>query len=679
LKHSHGSLPPGNIFSPLVLVAVWTLSGLFLNCAPVSLAAKGWVGLVGILAPFLTAWLAVAPSRPSSPFEKAEWLPPSSLWLPVLLFIAAIFFRFWNLTAYFPWPLGDEALHLSYAQELSRQWSWRLFYGFGQHPPFLIWILDFAYGAFRSPALALRLTSALVSLVSVVVAYAAARKFLSRSSALALGAFCAVSFWPVYAGRFAHQGSLLPLLTGCLFYAWGCWRQAINPVRRRAWAVAWGFLLAAGLYAFPSWISMVLAVGSVWLVGAMTQERLKRDLPWLVGSFLAAGLPLFLQMVSEKFGGHIGRLVAFQGDATFFEQLLNSLSYLSVLLWGSLSHGFAYGPVWGGFLNPLQGALFLLGALGVLRGLKQPVNRWLAAFFFLGLAPGILSVNLEFYRIILLLPLVLVVSVFGARILVETASFRHRAVFSAGLLLLCSGLDFYHLAGPARQALAPERLYASRPKVLEEYQAYPILKNLATSQGPGIILAEAQPDSMNRTLSVCVYPFNAAANRDIPASRASWAAFLADESYRPFLEGRFPGVRIHELQPSSHESSLPGRSRTLLWVFPLSHPADTAALLDAYALFQDNDSRVLNLPNGRSWREGLRGLLEGYVRLPDDPLWQSFYFERLLFTASWEKAFYPDDPLLKSQELADTLETSLRRSYPAAHLLFKWEIWNRPQ
>lgn|GEM_PF-4024507 len=40
----------------------------------------------------------------------------------------------------------------------------------------------------------------------------------------------------------------------------------------------------------------------------------------------------------------------------------------------------------------------------------------------------------------------------------------------------------------------------------------------------------------------------------------------------------------------------------------------------------------------------------GLVLTPD-PFWQSFYFERLLFTASWEKAFYPEDSQLSSPNL----------------------------
>ncbi len=363
---------PRPFLSPLVLVVAWTLTGLVLNSVPSSLTVKCWVILIGVIVPFGARWMDPSPTKPFYPFEMDEWFPSLASWVPAFLLILAVFFRFWGLNTYLPWPLGDESLYLSYALELSRHWTWRFFFGNAQHPPLFIWMLNGVYSITRSPFLTLRLTTALISLANVGVTYAAARKFLSRSSSYALCAFCALGFWPVYFGRFSLAGTLLPLLTGFLFYAWGSWCQSPTQTQGRLWAIAWGLVLAAGLYSFPSWFFMVMAVGLVWLVKAWRNEPMRRDWPWFLAGFLALALPFFYAMISENFGGHISRLAPFQSDSGFLGQWINSFSYLTVLLWGSLDRSFAYGPFWGGFLNPLQGALFLLGCV-------ECVNRRKAA------------------------------------------------------------------------------------------------------------------------------------------------------------------------------------------------------------------------------------------------------------------------------------------------------------
>src|SRR6185369_15716302 len=111
--------------------------------------------------------------------------------------------------------------------------------------------------------------------------------------------------------------------------------------------------------------------------------------------------------------------------------------YLQALFWdGSIT--FPYGSNWGGFLNPLLGALALVGFLHFRQTLPRPLFYGVVASFFFVLLPGIATSGFELYRILLILPLRAL-----GRLLSNLS--RPRALAFAGALLLGSlGLDLYN-------------------------------------------------------------------------------------------------------------------------------------------------------------------------------------------------------------------------------------------
>ncbi len=305
----------------------------------------------------------------------------------------------------------------------------------------------------------------------------------------------------------------------------------------------------------------------------------------------------------------------------------------------------------------------------MVRGIHQPLNRWLLVFFFLLMAPGLLSVNLEFLRIVLVLPWSLLITVLGLNILLETFSIKYRWPLFAIILLLSAGMDFYHLAGPAKAAFAPENRYPPQSINLAEYRACPRLQNWAQTQGPGLVLTDLKADPMSRIFFVSCYPWDASANPAIDSKSALWAAFLGPTEDQPYLKRCFPQAETFPLSGENQPAAW------TLYKVPLNNPGEELKFLDPYRLFQTQCSKILELSNGHSWQEPLQTLLDGYATLPQDPWWQTCYFERLLFTASWEKAFYPEDPLLSSSKLNQTLESSLQKAFPAARLAMKWKLW----
>src|ERR1041384_3716609 len=89
--------------------------------------------------------------------------------------------------------------------------------------------------------------------------------------------------------------------------------------------------------------------------------------------------------------------------------------------------------------------------MGALRGWeirRNPVLKWVWPALGLALLPGILSSNLEFFRIFLVFPLVLALAGLGFQQLASSLTPVRRVGFLALTLAGIASLNLYHLFGP---------------------------------------------------------------------------------------------------------------------------------------------------------------------------------------------------------------------------------------
>lgn len=134
---------------------------------------------------------------------------PWFAWL--VLAILAFGLRFYRLTTLSTWPITDEGYHGFLALDLFRTGKFHFFYTVARFPPFYIWALAGFFKLVTPSLFSLWLFPALLSCLTVVVAYMAARRIKNHSFALFFTAFTALSFWPVYAARYSHPAVLMLL------------------------------------------------------------------------------------------------------------------------------------------------------------------------------------------------------------------------------------------------------------------------------------------------------------------------------------------------------------------------------------------------------------------------------------------------------------------------------------
>ena len=89
------------------------------------------------------------------------------------------------------------------------------------------------------------------------------------------------------------------------------------------------------------------------------------------------------------------------------------MSYLTASFWGVFEDQAAHAPLWGGMLNPLLTAAFFIGVIQTWVNRRRRGIQWAWAGGLLCLMPGLLSMNVEMYRVVLVLPFLLAGAVLG--------------------------------------------------------------------------------------------------------------------------------------------------------------------------------------------------------------------------------------------------------------------------
>ena len=541
----------GPAFLPglFLLFVFWVLVNACLSYAPFPWAVKGILFLLLFAPLFLAGRNALQGPASSIPLWEMESLPSLPRWVLALLFLAALGARLYGLTTIPVWPMIDEGATAFFSTHLAQHWTPNLFFDFNHIPPLYFWMLASFFMVVPPSLFSLWLFPALVSFGTVVVGHGVGRGLFSRSFSLLWVFILGLSFWPLYVGRFCLATVLVPPLEFfCLAALAGFLRNRARPAAGSKLLIL-GIGLGLGFYIYFNWplIALMMLAVVAWAL---------RERPGRWKLFLYVFLPLLALTLPLGLGysklpstlDYFGRLWVFQQGFSWLPYLKTAFSYITALFWG-VDPGianFAYRPVGGGFLNPILGSFCFIGLAHILRERKSSWARWWFAAFLIFISPVFFTNNLEMFRIIDLLPLVLFPVVLGIQKVLTAFPKKGRVVFLVLVLTGSFGLDLWHL-GWAYPSYWNGHLEAweKHGKMAETYRAYQVLKPLAERQGPGLLLTEftaaLERDPRNKSLVVACYPFDAARNKALDPGQASWAALFATTRQLPGLKARFPG------------------------------------------------------------------------------------------------------------------------------------------
>ena len=635
----------------------------FLSYIPLSPSSKAVLILTLVILLFLGARLDKGRAQ-VSPFQSSAIGFQAPQWVWWAVGVLALGLRFSFLYLYEGWPGGDESIEGLFGIDLSHHWTWRLFYSTGQHPPLWIWMLSLLYRLSPDSSFNLWFLPAMVSSLFVLVSTFAARKFFLWGAVFPFYLALCFGFWPLYFGRFCKEADLVPLFGALAFFCLGGLWRAEQKGPRWGWAASLGLCVGLGAYSFMGFVSVVL--GSVLAV--LAWAGLKRERRWAAAIFFVVLsvllFPLAWEATREHVGGYALSVSAMGGFYHWKDEVLNAVSYLTTFFCGPIRDGAAYGPVWGGFLNPVEGAFFFLGLLEIKKWESLP-KRLLGSAFLLFLLPGLLTADtVETLRVIPAMPLLYLGVALGLGRLWREGPNRVCRTVIFCLMGSSIFLNLFHLA-KARSWDGPEtQKFSFQERANEGYWAYRRFKKVSQTQGPGLVFSDFLLLDRDHALHVMSYPFNALINPRLDATDAKWAGVLTNVHYGVFLKARFPDSEWADVTPSlaSKELSAGGGSVVGIIAITAENRGTFLRWTQAHGYFDDLGLEAENAMNDRElYAKQVEKLPAGYALMQGDPFLESVYGE-------WVAQYHMGNTL-EPNLLA--LKRALKNGYPTANLYFK--------
>ena len=640
------------LFSPWFCFSIFLCAESLLSYSSIPQNVKPWLFLGGIFLPFFIA--ALNPSLPEkTPVYFQESLPDSSAFVWMGLITAACLVRFYKVTELSSWPLPDEGFYGFCALGLSEKWKWALSYGSFSFPAAGIWGLGILFKIFGPSLGTLWVFPAILSAMTVPMVYFCSRAFFSKSFSLILLAFWSFSFWPLYLGRLCLGHELVLIWLIVTFAAFGFFLREKGNGGREKKALLLGLCMSLGFYTGAHWAAVAFFVVPAfgWTVYREPKRSLRCFLLFLLPMIL--DIPIFTLFVSPSQSGYLHSVLGFQKG-----QLRQCWDYWSGLFWGVETTRFAYKPIWGGFLNAVEASFFFTGLLDLWRNRQVAFHRWVFFSFVIFLMPGMLSNELEMLRVILVLPLLLGIGAVGFQRLLLERPISQRFLWGVLGIILAGALGLYHLFGPYQS------LWRDSPQTSLKYgkstarwTAYKILSSVCRLRGPGLIFTDFDSTPFEQTLTIALYPINAARNPFLSPLQAQWAGILTNTNYAPFLGSRFPSIQWFPLLPQVSKKDdililglipvVPGNKKTIFhW-------------LEVNKAFQGSTSQVMQVPYGQTNPGILEELIKIRPLIQEDPFLESCLDERIFFAAM---------SVQKTPEAFEALQRGVTKGYPAANL-----------
>ena len=648
-------------YHPWIYFFIFLASNILLSYFSLSLQYNLWIGLFGILLPLGFSLFQPDENKNGSTLSQKEFLPSIPTWIWILLGAAALYVRFYKLTTLSVWPNYDDGLWGFLAIDFYHTWDWSLFYQDNSYPSAYLWGLGLLFKLFQPSLFLLWFYPACLSTLVVPLGFLAARRYFSKSFSFVFTLLLALSFWPMFVGRFGNQ-QILTLLFECL-WLWLLARLVKRPWSSRLWRepVLVGLVTALGFYIYISWVAVAffscLTVLAVWW---RSPSRNLRPVFVFLTAFFFSLTPLLEAGLLKNYMRIIRDIGSIYNPVPFTSRMDTAVAYLSSIFWGASKDHYSYQPVWGGLLNPLLGALFLLGIGAVFKAWRKPFSQWLLLGLFLFFAPGVLTHDVEPFRMLPIIPFLLVVCVIGLYRLLWNFSFNKNVMLIFIFAVSFAGLDFYHLGVRYHHLWDLESVWKGYAKPMEFYRAYGILDKTQKEKGPGLIYSEFKPGLCDQTLMVADHSFNAAQNPDLSFASAQWAAVLVNVNYQPFLKRRFPKGKAFFLSAGLTVSD----GGEMLWVMPVTGQnrktlSDWQEASRSFCCFPGRYTLILR-----------KNLEKAYPLYHQDPFLESCFWEKMT-DLDFKISYFKD-----AQKPIEDLEKGLKMSYGAAQLYYRLAVFH---
>lgn len=612
-------------YNPFFAFFFFATANLLISYFDLPASVQIGIALIGFGFPLVSFWLGeeAQDGEIREAIWKRELFPKLWKWTWLILGLLAVLPRFYHLRTFSLWPFTDEGYFSFYSINLFEKGTYQIFFGCSQHPLFFNWALALFFKFFKPSLFSLWGFPALFSVFSAWLGFWAARNYFSKSFALFCALLMSFSFWPVYSGRFCMP--LVALLTWqllCLALAIA-YLKSEKPGCRRFFAVLLGFGTGFGFYVAIAWpcvvVSIFLLAGFVcWHHGDWIEKT----------GFFGVTLLLFVIFSSlslhERNGEYVRALWGFYPGMDWGQQLKDFFTHIQALFWG-VSWRRLYGPVWGGLLNPVMGALFFVGAMELMKALRKPFARWLFISFGIALLPALIAKGYDSFRILAALPLTVLFCAIGLQAFLTRVGQRKRILVVLAVLGLSMGLDYYHLFNRFTHYWGTPGNAWNFGKEYELWKSYELLKRTAADIGPGALLFDLRTHLDDVTPVVAAYSFDATHNPDFSFADAKWVAVLVDANYLPFLSKRFPEGKYYWLCPKAPYG------KWALGVIPVL-PANQEALGKWFILNQEMravTAQIIDAMPGAPRTPILEKIYRLREKAEGDPFLLSVYWEKI--------------------------------------------------
>lgn len=269
--------------------------------------------------------------------------------------------------------------------------------------------------------------------------------------------------------------------------------------------------------------------------------------------------------------------------------------------------------------------------------------------------------NVEAFRIVQVLPPLLFITALGIHSSLAPLLPGKKGAVLAGVLLLSTSIDLYNLVQPLADYRQHPGDFGRPVKSAERFETYQLFASASQDKGPGLVFTDFDPNSYNDpTLSVAVYPFNAARNSSLNPLQARWAGVFVNVHFLPFLKIRFPEGRwewVGKGIPSPDGGYLAGvipvtdENRALFLRWLSAHDAFQKADLERYFQERENFDSLLG------------ALREAAPAVSGDRFLESVY---------WRKTAAFDYGKLDLNSHLRAYQQAALKGYPTADLFYNW-------
>ena len=392
--------------------------------------------------------------------------------LPVIVILVAIFFRLYSLDTIPSGLLWDESWNgLDTVAVLNGERPIFFTENFGREPIF-IYLQAISVAVLGQTTLALRAVSAVLGILTVVVAYLLARRMFDARVALLTSGWLTLSLWHVIFSRMGLRTISLPLFLAVGFYC--LWRgleegarhaspvpTMTNSPRPVIWFALGGIVMGLSLYTYSTARFAPFVIVALALYVALLHRRLLRQaLPGLVlalilttliflpeGLFFLSNPASFLERAQEV---TIVNPALQKGDLG--QTLLDSASHTLGMFatrgdsnWGRNLPG---RPIF----DPLSAILMVLGIALAIRRFRQPAYGLILIWLAVMIIPGLIATKEtpNYLRVTGIIPAVFILPALAAGWLWEVwethapAVLRALPVLLVMLALLGGSIHVYH-------------------------------------------------------------------------------------------------------------------------------------------------------------------------------------------------------------------------------------------